>query len=133
MNSRYLISLSLLFATAACGSIPTQQFTFDAIDTGENPRPCMLVVNDDWPAAAEKNQYLNVESDDTLTLTIAFPSSEVEVTMAPVIVENGKVTRVPKSRKEARDYSGFNDEPRRLKLRDPKLQLFIMARKGGSS
>ena len=68
MNSRHLISLSLLFATAACGSIPTQQFTFDAIDTGENPRPCMLVVNDDWPAAAEKNQYLNVESDDTLTL-----------------------------------------------------------------
>ena len=70
MNTNRLLSLSLLLATAACGSIPTQQFTFDAVDTNEQPRPCMLVVNDDWPAAAEKGQYVNVAGDDTLTLTI---------------------------------------------------------------
>jgi hypothetical protein len=57
----------------------------------------------------------------------------VEVTIAPVIVENGKVTRVPKSRKEARDYSGFMDETRRLRIGDPTLQLFILPRKSGSS
>lgn len=132
MHANRLLSLSLLFATAACGSIPTQAFTFKALDAGENPRPCMVVVNDDWPAAAEKSQFVNVENDE-LTLTLPFPSSEVEVTIAPVIVENGKVTRVPKSRKEARDYSGFMDETRRLMLGDPKLQLFILPRKGGSS
>lgn len=124
-------SLSLLLATAACGSIPTKTFDFDAIDVGENPRPCLVVVGDDWVAAAEKNQFVNVEGDDQLTLTLPFASSEVEVTMAPVLVESGKVTRVPKSRKEARDYSGFMDESRRLILTDPRRQLFILPRKTG--
>lgn len=127
-----LLSLALLPAFAACGAIPTKQFTFRAIDAGENPRPCMVVVDDDWPAAAEKEQFVHVTGDE-LKLTLPFRSSEIEITVAPVMVENGKVTRVPKSRKEAVDYSGFKEETRRLRITDPALQLFILARKGGSS
>ncbi len=133
MRIRRVLSLSVLFAMTACGGIPTKTFEFDAIDTGENPRPCLVVVNDDWVAAAEKNQYVNVERDDALQLVLSFPSSEVEVTVAPVIVENGKVARVPKTRKEARDYSLFVDESRRLLITDPRRQLFILPRTRGGS
>jgi len=130
---RRLLSLSLLGAAAACGGIPTKSFEFVAMDAAENPRPCLIVVNDDWVAAAERKQFLNVEENSTLVLEIPFPMAEVEVTAAPVLVENGKVTRVPKSRKEARDYSSFVDEQRRLRMTDPKKQLFILKRVGGSS
>jgi hypothetical protein len=130
---RRTLSLSLLAATAACGSIPTKTFEFDAIDAGEVPRPCLIVVNDDWATAAEKNHYVNVDGDDALQLEIAFPVSEVEVTIAPVLVESGKVTRVPKSRKEARDYTGFTDDTRRLRLTDPRRQLFILTRRSAGS
>ncbi len=131
--TRRLLSLSLLGATAACGSIPTKSFEFDAIDAGESPRPCLIVVNDDWVTAAEKNHFVNVDDDNALVIEMPFPTAEVEVTLAPVLVESGKVTRVPKSRKEARDYSGFADDTRRLRLTDPRRQLFIVQRKSGGS
>ena len=133
MKRIHLLSLPALLTLCSCGSVPTQRFEFDAIDTGETPRPCLVVVNDDWVGAAEKNQFVNVAADDTLALELQFNSSEVEITVAPVLVEAGKVSRVPKSRKEARDYSGFMDETRRLMLRDPKRQLFILPRKSGNS
>jgi hypothetical protein len=131
--TRRLLALSLLTLTAACGSIPTRTFEFAAIDTSENPRPCLIVVNDDWVGAAERNQFVNVADANTLKLEIAFPVAEVEVTAAPVLVESGKITRVPKSRKEAVDYSGFVDEQRKLRSTDPRRVLFILRRKGGSS
>lgn len=127
------LSLSLLGLTAACGSIPTKSFEFLAIDATEQPRPCLVVVNDDWATAAEKNQFVNVEGANSLVLDITFASAEVEVTIAPVLVESGKVARVPKSRKEARDYSGFMDDVRRLRPTDARRQLFILTRKSGSS
>lgn len=130
---RLVLSVSMLLAATACGGIPTKAFEFDAIDVDERPRPCLVVVNDDWVAAAEKSQYVNVTDDDSLQLVLPFSSSEVEVIMAPVMVESGKVTRVPKSRKEARDYSGYMDESRRLIMTDTKRQLFILPRKSGSS
>lgn len=130
---RRVLSLSVLLAMTACGGIPTKKFEFDAMDVNEQPRPCLVVVEGDWVAAAEKNQYVNVNDDDVLTLDLPFRASEIEITMAPVIVENGKVTRVPKSRKEASDYSGFVDESRRLLITDPKRQLFFLRRKSGSS
>lgn len=132
-SPRRLFPLSALALAAACSSVPTRAFEFDAIDAGETPRPCLIVVNDDWVAAAEKNQFVNVGADDTLVLQIAFPTSEVEVTVAPVLVESGKVTRVPKSRKEARDYSGFSDDTRRLRVTDPRKQLFILVRKSAGT
>jgi len=130
---RRFLSLSVLAFAAACGSVPTKTFEFDAIDAGETARPCLVVVNDDWATAAEKNYYVNVGGDDTLNLEISFPVSEVEVTIAPVLVESGKVTRVPKSRKEAREYTGFTDDTRRLRLTDPRRQLFILVRKSAGS
>lgn len=131
--SRRHLSLPLLAALTACGSIPEKQFEFRAIDTSDAPHPCMIVVNDDWATAAEKNQFVNLEGNAPLVLDIPFPSAEVEVTVAPVRVESGKVTRIPKSRKEARDYSNFMDDVRRLRLSDPRVHLFILVRKSGGS
>jgi hypothetical protein len=131
--TRRFLSLMVLAFAAACSSVPTKTFEFDVIDAGETPRPCLIVVNDDWVTAAEKSYYVNVGGDDTLMLEVPFPTSEVEVTVAPVLVESGKVTRVPKSRKEARDYTGFTDDTRRLRLTDPRRQLFILMRKSAGS
>jgi mRNA-degrading endonuclease toxin of MazEF toxin-antitoxin module len=130
---RRLLPLSLLALCTACGSIPTKSFDFVVIDNAENPRPCLIVVNDDWIGAAERNQFVNVANNDPVRVEIAFPVSEVEVTAAPVLVESGKITRVPKSRKEAVDYSGFLDDQKKLRVTDHPRQLFILRRKGGSS
>ena len=130
---RRALSLSLLAATAACGGIPSKKFEFRTIDSGESPRPCLIVVNDDWATAAEKNQFTNIDGNTPIALDIPFSSAEVEITVAPVLVESGKVARVPKSRKEARDYSGFMDDVRRLRLTDPRVQLFILMRKSSGT
>jgi hypothetical protein len=105
---------------------------FDAIDAGEAPRPCMIVVNEDFQAASERSQFVNVGSDDELSLEIPFPTNQVEITVVPLMVEGDRVTRIPKSRKEAVDYSNFLDETRRLSPKDPRRHLFILARRGGS-
>ncbi|MFY9344869.1 MAG: hypothetical protein WAT39_20415 [Planctomycetota bacterium] len=132
MNST-LRSLALLAlpALAACGGIPTKAFVIDCIDTGGNPRPCLIVVNQDFGAAVEKNQYVNVAADDELAITIPFDSAEVEITAVPVLVEGNQVTRHPKSRTEALTFSGFVDEVRRLRLSDHRRHLFILARRSG--
>ncbi len=129
MRNRLLLSSSVLALLTACGGVPKQRFVFDAIDVSENARPCLVVVNDDWAGAVESNHFVNVADDDELALDIEFPTAEVVVTMAPVLVENGKVTKAPKSRKEARDYSGFLEELRKVRMRDPQRQLFILPKK----
>jgi hypothetical protein len=126
---RSALSVSLLALATACAGVPSKQFEFRCIDAAETPRPCMIVVNDDWQSAEEKSQFVNVQGNEPLQLAIPFPTAEVEVTVAPVLVESGKVTRVPKSRKEARDYAGFMDETRRLRMTDPRVHLFILVRK----
>lgn len=126
-------ALLALLACTACGSVPSRDFEFDAIDVGENPLRCLVVVNDDWVGAEQKNQFVNVAGDDVLTLKIEFRTSEVEVIMAPVQVNNGKVTKVPRSRKEAREFSGFMDDSRKLLFTDPKRVLFILPRKPANS
>ncbi|HEX6812492.1 MAG TPA: hypothetical protein VF384_12780 [Planctomycetota bacterium] len=125
--------MSALLACTACGSIPTREFEFDAIDVSENARPCLVVLNDDWTTAAEKERFVNLAGDDSLVINIEFPKGpEFEVTMAPVLVVDGKVPRVPKSRKEARDYSGYVEEVRRVRLTDPRKVLCILPKKSGS-
>ena len=119
---------------AACGSIPKRTFEFRVIDAAEQPRPCLIVVgNQDFQAAADKNQIVSVGSSDWLQLELEFPTSLVEITVAPLVVDGTKVGRLPKTRKEARDMSSFNDETRQLRLDDPKKQLFILSRVGGGS
>jgi hypothetical protein len=118
---------ALLLLGTACSSIESRQFEFDAIDFRENARPCLVVVNDDWIGAAEREQFVNVNGDDRLLLTIEFPSAEVEVIMAPLLVlsDGGKPASIPRSRKDAR-VSGFKDDSRRLRVDDPRVVLFIL-------
>lgn len=125
--SRSLSLLSLL-ALTACGSIPVRTFEFDAISTDDQPRPCLIVVNDDWVGAAERKQFVNVAGDDVLSLPISFPSPEVQITVAPMKMSGGQPS-VPKSRKEARDTSNYMDEVRPLVITDPKRVLFILPKK----
>ena len=113
-------------AATACGSIPTKTFYFDAIDIREEARPCLVVINDDWIAAADKNQVVNVAENDVLKLNLEFRASEIEVTIAPLIVDGTVISNMPKSRKEACELSGFMDETRRLKMTDPAKQFFVL-------
>ena len=124
------LALLTCVGLAACGSIPKRTFVFDAVDIAEQPRPCLIVIDDDWQGAAERNQVVNVTGNDELPLTIEFRSSEVEITAAPLMVDGTNVPRMPRSRKEAREFSSFMDETRRLRVRDPQKQLFILPRAG---
>jgi hypothetical protein len=130
--TRRLLSLSLLALSAACSSVPTKTFEFVVIDNAENPRPSLIVVNDDWVGAVQRNQFVNVTDHDPLRLELSFNVAEVEVIAAPVLVESGKIARVPNSRKEAVDYTGFVDDAKRLRVTDHTRQLFILRRKAGS-
>lgn len=123
------VALPCLLAVTACGGIPKKTFVFDAIDVTENPRPVLIVVNDDWVDAWDKNQVVNVSGNDELSLTIPFPSSTVEITVAPLTVDGNVVANKPMSRKDARDLSGFNDEMRSLRLTDPVKHLFVLTYK----
>ncbi len=126
-----LAQSALLLALAACQpeSAASLEFTFDAVDTNEQARPCMIVVDDDWTGAAERHQWVNVTGDDVLTITLPAPKTEWTVTVAPLLVESGQITRVPHSRKDARDYTGFADEVRLVRRTDPRRQLFILPRR----
>lgn len=126
------VSLLALATLTACGSVPMRSFEFDAISIDEQPRPALIVVNDDWVGAAERKQFVNVDGDDVLTIPISFQSPEVEITIAPVKMVGGQ-PNVPKSRKEARDASGFMDEVRKVMLTDPKRVLFILPKKNPGS
>lgn len=92
-------------------------------------RPCLIVVNDDWMGAAERNQFINVDSNDALVLSLDFRLGAATVTAVALQVDNGKVTRIPKSRKDALDFSGFLDDVRQLQPGDPAMQLFILTRR----
>lgn len=126
------ISLLLLGSLTACGSIPTRTFEFDVIGVDDQPQPCLIVVNDNWVEASEKKQVVNVAGDDTLSLTIPFPSSEVEITVAPM-KRGGGEPKLPKSRKEACDTSGYMDEVRKLQFTDPRHVLFILPKRRANS
>ena len=118
----------VLLVVTACSGVPKKKFEFDAIDADDNPRPCLVVINDDFPSAEQNNQFVNVGGDDVLELELEFASREINVTMAPVRVNNGKVTKVPRSARESWE-AGFTDERRLVRIDDPKRVLFILQRK----
>lgn len=133
-----LRSLRLLLAAAllaACNSVPTKTFRFDAVDGEEHPLPAMVVVGEDWVGAAERKQFVNVEhKDDVLSLPVVFDRGEVEITVValPVDPDSGKPTRIPRSRSDPSDYvsdTNDNNNPRRLRPGDPVLQLFMLTRR----
>ena len=118
----------VLVAAAACGGIESRRFEFDVIDTDNLPRPCLVVINNDFPGAEQKNQVVNVDSDDVLTLDLEFPAREVVVTVAPLRVVNNKVTKYPRSSRESWD-TGYSDETRTVRIDDPTRVLFILPRR----
>ena len=125
-----LLALAAAGATA-CSSIPTQTFTFDAINSREEPQPALIVIDDDWDKAWENNQVVNVQDDDKVDITIAFPNSTVEVTVVPLkVVTKGGAKEVGtqvRSREEAMKLTSMTDSVRDVRLRDPKLQLFVLS------
>lgn len=122
------LSLASALCTA-CGSVPTRTFQFDAIDVEEKPLPALVVVGDDWIGAAERQQFVNLDKNDSsLTLELKFDRAEVDVTVAAVQVDpdTGKPTKVPKSRGEPNEFVA---EPRRVQITDPQMQMFILPRR----
>lgn len=122
-----LCPLVLLFATA-CSGVETRRFEFDVIDTENNPRPCLVVINNDFPGAEQQKQVVNVEGDDVLALDLQFPSRDVVITVAPLRVVGGKVTKWPRSARESWD-TGYADETRTVRIDDPTRVLFILPKK----
>lgn len=122
-----LLTVPALFA--ACGSVPTKTFRFDAIGADEKPLPAIVVVGDDWIGAAQKKQFVNVgNKDDELSLPLTFDRGSVEVTVAAVEInpDTGEPERVPRSRMDRSDYVA---EPRRIEPTDPVKALFILQRR----
>jgi hypothetical protein len=124
--SKSLLALAGCVVATACGSVPTQRFTFDAIDVEEQPQPALVVVEDDWVKAWDENHVVNVAGDDMLTIDLPFPTAKVQVMLVPLKVANGKATSKPLSRTDAVESSGMTVEIRELFLRDPQRQLFIL-------
>jgi len=120
-----------LFAVS-CSGIEKRRFEFDVIDADENPRACLVAIESDFLGAEENKQIVNVEGDDVLALDIAFPSREVNVTVLPLRVVNGKVSKYPRSNRESWD-TGFADETRAIRIDDPTRVLFILPRRSPSN
>lgn len=128
-NARFVFLSVCAAALTACGGVPTRRFQFDAMDVEEKPLPAMIVIGDDWLGAAERQQFVNLDNrDSTLALDVTFDRGEIEITVAavPVHPDTGKPQRVPKSRSEPNEFVA---EPRRLRLTDPEVQLFILPRR----
>ncbi len=100
----------------------------DAIDAADRPRPCLFVINGDFVDAAARQQWVNIEADDTLQLEIPLDDEGVEVTAVPLRVVDGKVANLPRTPKEAEVGTGFAAETRRITRTDPMRHLFILAR-----
>lgn len=119
-----LIALGL--SSVACGSIPKKTIEFEAISVDtEQPLPAMVVVNGEWASASENKQFLNVKGSGSLRLTIAFPSPQVMVTVAPLQtdLDTGEVIGIPQ---RIEDAKGHMTESRELRFTDPAYQLFIL-------
>lgn len=128
-KTRFVLLSTVAALCTACGSVPTRSFRFDAIDVEEKPLPALVVVGDDWIGAAERQQFVNLDKNDSaLDLVLQFDRAEVEVIVAAVEVDpdTGKPTKVPKSRSEPNEFVA---EPRRVQITDPQMQLYILPRR----
>ena len=122
-----LAAASLLLTS--CGSIPTKTFRVDAIDSGEEPVPCVVVIDQDWTGARERKQFVNVNSE-AYDIALQFQRAEVEVTVAQVVVDpdTGKVTWCPTRATDSDPAATNKSSSRRVRMTDPAMQLFILGR-----
>lgn len=103
-------------------------FRFQVLDLAERAHPALVVIDDDWPGATSRNQVVNVAADDWLQLDVTFRATEIEVTVVPLRVEGGEVTKLPRDRREAELLTNLRSDVRRLRIDDPTEQLFVLAR-----
>ncbi|MFK7740280.1 MAG: hypothetical protein AB8H80_08145 [Planctomycetota bacterium] len=115
--------------STACGSVPKRTFVFDAIDTGEDPRPAMIVVDQDWLAAGQNKQFINLNSNDELTLDLEFKSRDIEIMAVAIRTLDGTPVSVPTNPRDAAEISEYELDSRKLRAKDAERQLFIFQRK----
>jgi hypothetical protein len=128
-----LAALACICATA-CGSVPKKKFIFDVIDHNQNQHPALVVVDDDWEAAKENNQVVNVGGKNELEITIPFRTPRVDITIAPLeLTDDKKIVRWPKSRTDSFNSDFQSGDPREIFITDPKRQLFIIWPDDGSN
>ncbi|HEX5050354.1 MAG TPA: hypothetical protein VFZ65_01150 [Planctomycetota bacterium] len=115
---------------ASCGSVPTRTFQIRAINVNQEPVPCVVVINDDWTGAAERNQFLT-PSSPTLKLPVQFQVPAVTLTAAALQFDaDGKPLNVPSSRSQAIDFSDYLTEVREdVRATDPDVVLFVLRKK----
>lgn len=124
------LAAATLALLTACSGVPTRTFQIDAIDVDERAVPCLVVIGDDWAGAAQKQQLVNVGSDDTLGLTVEFVRPEMDVIVVAVPLDPaGKVRAMPKSRTESTELTDFIGDVRRLRATDPARNLFILRKR----
>lgn len=127
LSTRLPLALSALLA--ACGSVPTRTFEFAAMNDEEVAMPAIVVVDQEWLRAAENKQFVNIDSK-TLPLTLEYPGDrqEIEITVAAIKIDpdTHEITWVPKRSTDAHATVSEHNSSRRLRLTDPKLQLFIL-------
>ena len=128
-NIRPLAVLTLALLTA-CSGVPTRTFQIDAIDSDERAVPCLVVVGDDWAGAAQRQQLVNVGSDDTLNLTVEFTRAEMDIICVAVPLDpSGKVRAMPKARTESTELTDFLGDVKRLRATDQPRHLFILRKR----
>lgn len=113
---------------AACGSVPKRTFEIHALSAEERPVPCLVVVDDDWIGAADRNQFVNLPPGKPLSLEIVFERGEVEVAVAPILVnlDTGAPDWVPRRRSDENAAVRLEEELRQLRPTDPQRQLFLL-------
>jgi hypothetical protein len=130
MRNHRPLAVLVLAALTACSGVPTRTFQIDAIDVDERAVPCLVVIGDDWAGAAQKQQLVNVGSDNTLNLTVEFTRPEMDVIVVAVPLDpSGKVRAMPKSRTESTELTDFLGDVRRLRAKDPERSLFILRKR----
>lgn len=130
MNNLHKFTLAACAATlCSCGGVPKRTFTFDAIDTSDDARAAMIVLDQDWVAASQNKQFVNLTSDNELPLELTFQSANVEVTAVAIRTLDGTPVSVPMNPREAEEKSEYVLRTRNVQLRDGEKQLFIFERK----
>jgi hypothetical protein len=130
MSHRQNLAVLALALLTSCSGVPTRTFQIDAIDVDEKAVPCLVVIGDDWSGAAQKKQLVNVGSDDTLSLTVEFTRPEMDIIVVAVPMDpSGKPRTMPKSRSESTELTDFLGDVRRLRVKDPERNLFILRKR----
>jgi hypothetical protein len=118
VNAKTILGLLSLAALASCGGIRQRQFEIHAIDDQLQPLPCLIVVDEKWPASEDAAVYtksvVNVVFGDRDAVAVTVKAAEVDAAGKPLqMPTQGSVSRYPA-------------ETRVLRFTDPYKHLFIL-------